>query len=25
MAAELQVFVAALQHDLIDATDFAPR
>jgi hypothetical protein len=25
MIAELQVFAAALEHDLIDATDFAPR
>ncbi len=25
MAAELQVFVAALERDLIDAGDFAPR
>jgi hypothetical protein len=25
MAAELQVFVAALEHDLIDAADFASR
>ena len=25
MIAELQVFAAALDHDLIDATDFAPR
>jgi hypothetical protein len=25
MAAELQVFVAALERDLIDAADFAPR
>ena len=25
MAAEVSVFIAALEHDLIDAADFAPR
>jgi hypothetical protein len=25
MIAELHVFIAALEHDLLDAADFAPR
>jgi hypothetical protein len=25
MVAELHIFIAALEHDLIDAGDFAPR